>query len=306
MKKSSVKTPHRRRRSPAPSIFLALVVVLCLFFGWMHLQARMTRLCPAEVYLPDLPRALDGTRVLYISDFKLQSAAEARSAGKLMRRLQELAPDLLLLGGDYCGSSVLDSLNGTANVALPDYVADFIASLADFPAPMGKFAVAGDSDGDPRTLAAAFQAAGVNCLADSAVTVSKNGADMSIAGLTDRSLNRNGSAKLSRSYHRDDCVLVLAHNPTSYIDVRVSEAEGGGAWADLVLAGHTLGGQINVLGRTLRSFSPEEQRTLSGWFYPNDLPLLVSEGLGCDGAPLRLGSNSQIHLLILRRQEIVN
>jgi len=282
-----------------------LALLACGFFGWTHLQARLTHLRPAEIYLADLPRAFEGTKILYISDLKLQSAEDAASAKKLMGQLAHLNPDILLLGGDYSGNTVIETLNGSLSASLDPNAADFIASLANFHAPMGKFAVAGDQDRDLRALAEAFQAANVQCLADSAVEIAKDGAKIAIAGLSDRSQGRDGAGKLSKGFVSGDCVIALAHNPASYVDIRVSEAKGGGKWADLVLSGHTLGGQIQLFGRTMRNFSDEEKRTLAGWHYANDLPLLVSEGLGCEDVPLRLGSESQAHLITLRKQEII-
>lgn len=284
---------------------MALAVLLGGFLGWMHLQSRVIHFCPSEVYLRDLPRSFEGASILYISDFKIQSEAEAKHAARLMKRLQQLNADILLLGGDYSADSAFETINGTGSSNLSPHTAGFIASLADFSAPMGKFAVAGDSDSDLQALAAAFQAAGVRCLSDSAAEIARDGAKITIAGLTDRSLNQNGSAKLSKNCSAGDCVIVAAHNPASYIDIRVNEADGGGNWADLVLSGHTLGGQIKLFDRTLRSFSEDERRTLAGWFYPNDLPLLVSQGLGCEDIDLRLGSQSQVHLITLRRQEVI-
>lgn len=303
MKKKSVKKQQTPRKSSAPRIFLALVVLLCLFFGYMHLLSRVTHLSLSTVYLPDLPPAMEDTTLLFVSDFKLKSPSDAAHASALMDRLALLKPDILILGGDYCANGVLETLNGVSDDALPAYTADFIASLADFHASMGKFAVSGDSDGDLQALTAAFLSAGVSCLGDSSAQIAPG---MHIAGLTDRSLNRNGSAKLSQHFRRGDCVIAAAHNPAAYRDIRVQEAEGGGPWADLVLSGHTLGGQINIFGRTLKSFTEEEKAVMAGWFYPNDLPLLVSQGLGCDGIGLRLGSRSEVHLITLKRQTIAH
>lgn len=303
MKKSVQKKRIKRRKSPAFAIFMVLALALCGFFGWMHLQARLTHLRPAEIYLADLPRAFEGTKILYISDLKLQSAEDANHAKQLMTRLAQLNPDILLLGGDYCANSILETLNGAATAGLPDYAADFIAFLKNFRAPMGKFAVAGDDDLDLYALAAAFQEAGVQCLSDSMAEIEKDGAKIAIAGLSDGNLGKNGSASLSKGFSESDCVIVAAHNPASYVNIRVNEAKGGGNWADLVLSGHTLGGQMNVFGRTLRDFSEEERRTLAGWHYANDLPLLVSQGLGCEDIKLRLNSESQVHLITLRKQE---
>ena len=98
-------------------------------------------------------------------------------------------------------------------------------------------------------------------------------------------------------------MIALTHNPSGYIGVRVAEARSGGAWADLVLAGHTLGGQIKAFGRTIYTLPESEARCLGGWYYAGDLPMLVSQGVGCSGVQLRLGTTSEVWLLTLRRPE---
>jgi len=122
-----------------------------------------------------------------------------------------------------------------------------------------------------------------------------------IAGLGDVSLNKTPYEEIGGYFSGNECVIALAHNPSAYIGVRVAEARGGGAWADLVLSGHTLGGQIKIGNRTLRTFSENERRCIGGWHYTDDLPMLVSQGLGCQGAMLRLGTQSEVWLLTLRK-----
>ena len=296
------KSKQRRRRGRFLPILLLLVLLAGGFFGWMHMQARISHLRKAEVYLEDLPEGMDGLTLLYVSDLNIRSAADLRACTKLMEKLAQVQPDVLLLGGDYSAPGMLDELNGSQGLAQKE-AAQFIAGLADFPAPYGKFAVTGENDTGNSMLAEAFGRAGIQQLDDACAAIERGGAQLVLAGLSDISLNKTPYNDLGKHFTGEECVVVLAHNPAAYVNIRVNEARNGGAWADLVLSGHTLGGQIKIFNRSLREFTPEEARCMGGWYYVDDLPMLVSTGVGCEGPMLRLGTQSETWLLTLRCQE---
>lgn len=287
-----------RRRFAAPAVLLAAVLV-CGFFGWMHMNASVVRMRYADVYLEDLPAQFDGTAMLFVSDLNIRSEREERQCERLMDKLAALQPDILLLGGDYCTPGLLGMVNGQ-KTGDSEQAARFLRSLTDFPAPLGKFAVTGEQDQE-EMLEPEIQYSGVQLLTDSCAVVEKGGAQLVIAGIDGKSDAHTRFEEIGAHFSREDCVVVLAHNPAAYTGVRVAEARDGGAWADMVLSGHTLGGQIRLLNRTLLELAPQEERNASGWNYGNDLPLLVSEGLGCRGARLRLGTRSEVWLITLRR-----
>lgn len=298
-KTAKAKVPGRGRGRKLLPAFLIAALLLGGFFGWMHLNARVTHLRRADVYLQDLPRAMDGVTMLYLSDFNIRSAADARSCTSLMNKLSQAQPDILVLGGDYTAPGLMDILNGSSGDSDAD-AARFIQSLAAFPAPLGKYAVTGENDTANLHLPAAFAEAGVQHLNDACAVVERNGAQLVLAGLSDVSLGNTPYTDLGRHFTGDECVIALAHSPAAYVGIRINEARGGGAWADLVLSGHTLGGQIKLFGRTIRTLPAEEARCLAGWYYIDDLPMLVSQGVGCEGAMLRLGTQSEAWLLTLR------
>lgn len=295
--------PHKPRRRAGKLLpaFLIAALLACLL-GWMSLQAHLTHLRRAEVYLPDLPAAFDGTTLLYLSDLNIRSAADARACTRLMRKLAQAQPDILLLGGDYSAPGLMDIINGRSGDAQTE-VASFIRSLSGFPAPLGRFAVAGEHDSGNTLLEPALADAGIRLLSDDCVVLEKDGAKLYLAGLSDVSLNHPPYKQIAGHFSGDECVLVAVHSPAAYVDVRINEAKKGGAWADLVLAGHTLGGQIKLFDQPIANLSPEVSRCLAGWYYLDDLPMLVSQGVGCEGAMLRLDSQSEAWLLTLRRPQ---
>ncbi|MBQ3574921.1 MAG: hypothetical protein IJA26_04590 [Clostridia bacterium] len=303
-KKTQKKQVKRRgRRKFLTSVLLLALLCACAFTLYMHACAKITRISRADVYLPDLPASFENTKVLFISDFDIRTAGDLKACKNLMEKVEALQPDILLLGGDYSADTLVDVLNGRKNPESGALAAEFIRSLADFNAPLGKFAVTGENDTENTALAAAFGQAGIKYLSDRCEVVKRGNDQLVIAGLSDVSLKQTKYASLGGVFSGNECVIAVAHNPVAYVGVRVAEARGGGAWADLVLTGHNLGGQINLFGRSVRTMTDQEKRTVSGWFYPDDLPLLVSQGLGCKGPMLRLDSKSEIHLLTLKNQK---
>lgn len=288
-----------RRKTVLPALLLALLLAIGGLLGWMHLSARIVHLNKAELYLPDLPASFDGTKLLFLSDVNIRDEKDSAAVKRTLRHLQQLNADLLILGGDYSAPTLLESLNGVSGGDTRK-AQDFIAELAAFPASLGKFAVCGEND-DPDGLRELFAASGVQMLEDGCTEIKKDGSSIVIAGLSDASRSQTHYEQIGSYFSGDECVIAATHNPAGYVGVRVAEARGGGAWADAVLSGHTLGGQISILGRTLRNLPEAEARCIGGWYYSDDLPMLVSQGLGCKGAMLRLGSRSEIWMITLRK-----
>ena len=287
-----------RRRGLLPVLLIAFIGIGS-FFGWMYTNASLTHLKFAEVYLEDLPAQFEDKKLLFVSDLNIRNSADAKACTKTMEKLNELGADMLVLGGDYSANTLIDVLNGGDGKGKTEYAEEFILSLNDFYAPLGKFAVLGEND--EAFLSEKLSLSGVQCLSDACAVVEKDGAQLVIAGLSDSSGGRTPYEEIGGYFSGDECVIAVVHNPSSYVGVRVAEAKGGGAWADMVLAGHTLGGQIKLFGKTMLTLPEEEARHFSGWYYANDLPMLVSQGLGCKGLKLRLGTESEVWCITLHK-----
>lgn len=295
-KKTTAKKPKqaRGRRRAGWKIGMAILSLIALGAGAMHLNAKTVHVRYAEVMLEDLPASFDGTKVLFASDFDLSG----RSAGKMFRRLQALQPDLLLLGGDYASPTLLERLNGRTGADETVARKAFFDSLADFHAPMGKLAVSGDHDGDADGLNIAMIGSGVRLIDGGVQTISNGTDEIYIAGIGENTRDVSGIAEHMRT---GQCVIALMHRPSRVVDVRIAEAGDSGPWADLSLAGHNHGGQIQLLGRTALSLDDADKRLLSGWSTDGGLTLVTS-GVGCEGVNLRFGSIAEVWMITLRKK----
>lgn len=284
--------PHWRRRAA-----LLLVGMLLALLGWMHFSASIVHVRRATVHLRDLPQAFAGTTVLYCSDIDLCGSFGASRMNRIFDQLRALEPDLLLLGGDYVSPTLLQRLN-QKSASLSDADA-FLNALSDFPAALGKFAITGENDGGTDQLRAALDGTGVDVIDNSLAIVQREGAAIGIVGVGD---NAAALSEIAGGVRADQCVIALAHSLDKLVDIRVCEAAGGGVWADLVLAGHTHGGQIRLFGKSVLSLNAQEKQRIAGW-YPDTLPMLVTTGIGCEGVNLRFGTQAEVWLITLERAD---
>lgn len=300
---------HRNNKKPGKGgkialwAFVALLLLVAAVAAVGAINAGVVRIRRAEIVLSDLPPAFDGVRVLYASDIDLMGMNTPRKSGALFESLQSLQPDILLLGGDYSASSLLEILNrpgdGKADSdAKRAARTDFFHYIGAFDAPLGKYAIAAPEDADWNDLAAVMQKNGVVPLFNRTTTVKRGGDTLFLAGVCEEStsLNSAGSA-----FRRGDCVLAVAYSPAVLPVLLTSEAADGGPWADMLLCGHTHGGQVRLFGRSALSLDNREQRVPTGWSAESGLPILVTQGVGCEGVNLRLGTQPEVWLLTLRR-----
>ena len=294
-KKNAKKTEKPRRRI-GWRIGVIMLGLLALGAGALHVNSRIVHVRYANVRLEDLPPSFDGTKVLFASDFDICGLNTAANIEQLFDKLQALKPDLLLLGGDYASASLLERLNGHTSAEEESARQAFFKAVADFYAPLGKLAVSGDNDGGRDALNMAMIGSGVE-LIDGTLRVVSNGTDaIGVVGVGE---NAGNIGEIAGKLREDQCVLALLHRPARIVDVQIAEAKGGGRWADLALAGHTHGGQLQIAGRSMLSLDETEKRCLGGW-YSEGVPLLVTEGVGCEGVNLRLGSQAEVWMITLQ------
>ncbi|HIS02934.1 MAG TPA: hypothetical protein IAA75_03385 [Candidatus Pullichristensenella avicola] len=299
------KRAGRKKRRLGLKIALALAVCVALFIGYMYTCTRIVHVRYATVFLRDLPEAFDGVTVLFVSDIDARSEADARAAAALMEDLSSLSPDILLLGGDYAGPGLWDAINGrgvddaevAASAASARHV--FLSSLADFPAPLGKFAVRAADDVLPGQLAQSMATGGVRLLDGETARVSLDGQTFALTGLSPDTDVNAAAASVSAG----ECVIAFTHSPERFAAALTAEAAEGGPWADLLLAGGTHGGQMRLGERTLLTLTEHERRYLSGWRKEGDVFALTSQGVGCELTPLRLNTRAEVHYITLRRAE---
>jgi len=144
------------------------------------------------------------------------------------------------------------------------------------------------------TLQAVLRQRNIKPLINSVEKVRIGGNDLYIAGIDDVTNGQPDLGSIASQCKSEYFVILLAHDPSAIDDaLNTNGAENRRDWFDLGLFGHTHGGGL---------FTPASSGIYtSGWYVPNKLlNLLVSNGVGTSGFPLRIGNAPQIHVITLK------
>jgi predicted MPP superfamily phosphohydrolase len=264
-----------------------------------------------------------------ISDLHFSPFVSDRFLERISRRIQKLAPDIIVFTGDlithatlsheerlYAFLSSLSCPLGTfaifGNHDYSEYVSlakdgNFRRIKSDLPMIMRGFArlfSVKESDNvgaivrspipEHEPLKALMQKAGIRLLHNETVQVGKKNGWINITGLGDLMTNQCQPMTAFSHYDNRTAGIVLSHNPDSY--EQISHYPG-----DLFLFGHTHGGQIN-LPYIWKRVTPIKNRAFkSGLFHIDEHFLYVSRGLGAS-FPFRWFSPPEIALFTLVRQ----
>ena len=266
---------------------LALVVVALLAGAalgahMVFVAPRDLRLTTVDAPIAGLPPALEGFTIAVLADLH----HVARWSRPHTRRAVELAraakPDLVALLGDY-GASFESSRPASVRFYEPG-MADMTAVLRPLAAEVPTVAVLGNHDhyASAERTREWLASLGARVLVNEATRIERGGAVLVVGGVDDLWEGRVDPHGGCADEPNDAPTVVLSHNPDGVLVLSPARR------IDLVLSGHTHGGQIVFpwLGAPVRHARVCGPHTASGWV-PNELaPLYVSRGVG-NTIPLR-------------------
>jgi len=244
-----------------------------------------------EVAIRDLPSGLDGLRIVHVSDTHYGPFISRGFLKEMVDRANRLDGDLVALTGDYVHFTQASVETG-------------IDVLAGLRARFGTVAVLGNHDHWEGAAAcrAAFTRARVPLLDNRRMFLTPQGltsrADgehaMCIAGVGDLWEDDVRFGEVLGGLERTMPRLVLSHNPAAI------ETFNGPHRLDLMLSGHTHGGQVKLplLGAPVTT-GPHEQKYLGGLCYSDRCTVIVSRGVGLAGIPVRHRVPPEIGLVVL-------
>ena len=277
----------KKKTKPAP-IFLgvALTCVWCVIFWGSFIQPKILTVKP---YAIDLDTGTRTLRIALISDLHLGPYKGAEWSAKVAARINTLSPDLVIIDGDI--------------VTIPAGI-DELAPLKNIRAKFGVYAILGNWDYrvgavDVRKQLGSY---GIKMLVNRSVPIdvpidlpSANGQkSIRLIGMDDYWFGKPDWKKALAEVPADAVTLVAVHNP----DI-IGEAELRGI--DLVLAGHTHGGQIRLpwIGAVPQISLVYGNRFDHGLFTVGRTRLFITPGVGESGARARLFSTPEISFVTL-------
>lgn len=273
-----------RKKYIKSAIVLLIVIALLLFCSYQNRHLETTYYTyKAEQLGVDL----EGYRIVQISD--LHNAKFGKNNQRLVDRIRECDPDMIVLTGDLVDSN-------HTNV---DRAVQFVNEIVKI-CPV--YYVTGNHEywlekSEYDELMDGLIGAGVVILDDQVVEISRGDAKFRLVGLDDKSLAdgtlgtllNNAQNVAHEDSEKNEFTVVLAHEP-QYL------ARYAGTGVDLVLSGHAHGGQFRLpfVGGIVapdQGFLPEYT---AGEYYMNGTEMIVSRGLGNSVIPVRLFNYPEI------------
>jgi predicted MPP superfamily phosphohydrolase len=256
------------------------VAVGPLAYGAAYARHQLLRV-DQDVPVSGLPPALDGVRIGLITDLHHSLTVDADHVARAVEMLRGMAPDLVVLGGDYVTF-------GNRHYLEP--VAELLAPLAG--APFGSFAVLGNHDND-RDTSAALARFKFTVLRDEHTRITIRNEPVDIAGIRFWTRRVQHLAQVLKGTGPN--TILLAHDPR-----RLTQA--AELNVPLVLSGHTHGGQVVLPG--LAAVVQQDFPTLAGLMRSINTSLFVSRGVGTIYAPVRINCPPDVAVLTLRPVEL--
>ena len=234
-----------------------------------------------QIQLRRLPRELDGFRVVQLSDIHHSPFTSREQIERAVETANSLQPDIIALTGDYISKERA-------------YAAPCAELLGALRARRGVYAVLGNHDHwtDAALITDLFRAEGITVLINQGMRFANNGAAFWLAGVDDTMVGLEDLPLALAGSSDHEFKLLLAHNP---IILRRAARAG----VDLVLSGHTHGGQVSLRSERNAAGRPR-RRLLKGLARQGETQIYITRGLGTVVLPVRFGCPPEVSLLELR------
>ncbi len=280
-----------RQLRPLLAIPIVLGVVgLCYAYG-RFIEVDWLRIKHVDVPIRNLPAEFEGFKIVHLSDLHIDEIGKREK--KLPEMVNAVGADAIFLTGDYTNTAA-----GDKNAAVV---------VSQFEARHGIWGVMGNWDS--RKMADALEEVGVEMLMGEVDTIEVDGSALGIIGLRLEdalpfySVEQQSKiiAGLKEQLPEGAPVILLEHLPRV---IRAAKEQD----IDLVLAGHTHGGQVRIpFGPAIITLSDLGVWISKGLYEFDDTYLHINPGIGLEPGPdwiqVRFWCRPEITVITLLAEE---
>ncbi len=231
----------------------------------------------------DIPTGFDGCKIVFVADFHHGPTTGLPFIRYVVKKINEQNPDIVLLGGDYVYKG-------------SQYIEPVFDVLKDIKARFGVYAVLGNHDHWEWAEATrdCMKRFDITLLDNRSVWIKVKNDSIKIGCVGDFWEDVQNLCSTDDVDEDDFCVLLM-HNPDYVPSLKTDKI-------DLILAGHTHGGQVSLFGL----WSPylpikSGQKLAYGWFENEYTKTYVTSGVGTIFPPIRFCMRPEIVVITLKK-----
>lgn len=233
----------------------------------------------SEFDLRKSPGGRAGLKVVQLSDLHLNSVRYQHK--QLAKKLNALQPDLLLFTGD--------------SIDQADHIDVLNSFLGLLDRKIKKAAITGNweywGNIDLAELQKVYSPHNCDLLINESRQYQIGGHTVSVTGVDDF-IGGNADIRLALEQYQESAVHIILNHCPEYYERILAECPDH-IDIDLVLSGHTHGGQINIFG--FAPFLPRGSgKYLKGWYRHQKADMYVSRGIGTSILPVRFGARAEV------------
>jgi uncharacterized protein len=274
----------KRRRLPRAlqRIFLVVMAIFLGIFYVHRVEPSWIEVRSLSMPLPRLAPEFSGYRIVQLSDIHADRWMTTDRLAKIVRRVNQLKPDLVVLTGDFVTRSAEEF---SPNLAAFSQLRSVDRTLA----------VMGNHDAwtNPLMIQNVLETAGVQVLNNQVATLQRKSARLSIAGVDDIWAKRDRLDQVLAALPSEGAAILLAHEPD------FAEQSAATGRFDLELSGHSHGGQVK-LPFIKRILPPLAYKYPIGQYKVGNMIQYTNRGLGMSGLPLRFNCRPEITVFTLK------
>jgi predicted MPP superfamily phosphohydrolase len=271
-------------------------------FTTVSAGTKSVEITSEEMMIPNLALQFNGMKVTLASDFHSSVHMPLCDLKQIVKRINELQSDVILLPGDFVTS-------------MKSEFPPILEAFSELKAPKGIFATTGnhDHDVDAEMISAGLEDIGITMIRNDNKTIEIGGEKLYLLGIDDNVSNtigdyiKGGNAPhidmMFKGVPDDAATILLCHRPYKFDDY----AQTG---IGLMVSGHTHGGQIVLarIGRSVISLCSLASSFVDGIYEKvsgkHKAKMYVSRGLGVVDIPIRINCPPEITQITLRPTDL--
>ncbi|MDR8392753.1 metallophosphoesterase [Aliifodinibius sp. S!AR15-10] len=269
-------------------LVIGFSVILLLYTGYkMYSDTLRIETETITHSVEGLPGDLGNFKIAHITDIQADRYTGQNQVSKYVDKVNEQNPDIVVITGDLISY-------GT------DYVEMAAEEMGRIEAPYGTYFVVGDHDywAGAENITGALREHGIKILEAENANIQVGSAKLRLSGLTNV-YSREAPVHEIRNVMKDSTIADLRVMATHQVSRSIIE-ESKEKKYEILLAGHTHGGQIRVpLFFTQFSAPDFETRYVHGQYYDGDMLINVNNGLGFTLSPVRYNAPPNISVITL-------